>query len=143
MNTSFVVRYGATNLNTKTKKNLPLTNTKEPPQVSLDPQGCYTLIMVDPDAGEGRGEETGLYFLHWLVMNISGGNLEKAKTVVSYFPPNPPSGRHTYRFKLYKQDCSITYAVNRPTELSNWSLPEFTKKYGLLQVAEVAMRTGQ
>jgi phosphatidylethanolamine-binding protein (PEBP) family uncharacterized protein len=143
MNASFAVRYGTINLNQKSKKNIPLMNTKQPPEVAIDPEGCYTLILVDPDAGEGRGEETGLYFLHWLVMNISGGLLERAKTIVSYFPPNPPSGRHTYSFKLYKQDCSLTYSVNRPTELSNWSLPDFIKKYGLVQVGELAMRTGQ
>lgn len=143
MSAPLVVRYGNVSLSGNAKKNLPLANTKQEPLVQIDPQGCYTLIMVDPDAGAGRGRETGFYFLHWLVMNISGGSLERAKTIVDYFPPSPPSGKHEYIFKLYKQDCSITYAVNRPIELSNWNLQDFVKKYELKQVTELTMRTGK
>lgn len=143
MNTPFTVRYGATSLSSKNKKNLPLLNTKQEPLVQIYPEGCYTLVMIDPDAGAGKGRQTGLYFLHWLVMNISGGALESAKTVVSYFPPSPPSGKHDYIFQLYKQDCSLTYTVNRPVELANWSLPDFVKKHNLHLVAEMVMRTGQ
>lgn len=143
MNSPLLVRYANTTLNPTTKKNIPFQTASQSPLVEIDPEGCYTLIMIDPDAGAGKGRETGLYFLHWLVMNISGGALEKGKTIVSYFPPNPPSGKHDYIFQLYKQDCSITYTVNRPTELSNWRLNDFVKKYNLQKVKEVTMRTGQ
>lgn len=142
MNAHFSVRFGTIPLG-QTRKNVPLLNTKKEPTVQIDPEGCYTLIMIDPDAGAGRGRETGLYFLHWLVMNISGGALTTAKTIVDYFPPSPPSGKHDYIFQLYKQDCSITYTVNRPVELSNWNLNEFVKTYGLVKMAELTMRTGQ
>lgn len=143
MSTLLTVRYGNTILNSKQKKNLALPLTAQEPLIQVDSDGCYTLVMVDPDAGEGRGRETGLYFLHWLVINISGGALERGKTIVSYFPPSPPKGKHEYIFKLLKQDCSMTYSVNRPTELSNWNLKTFLKNYGLTEVAEVSMKTGQ
>lgn len=143
MSTLLAVRYGNTTLNSKQTRNIALPTTAQEPFVQVDSEGCYTLLMIDPDAGEGRGRETGIYFLHWLVLNISGGMLERGKTIVSYFPPSPPKGKHTYIFKLYKQDCSMTYSVNRPSELSNWNLNNFVNKYGLQEVAEVTMKTGQ
>lgn len=139
MSGPLVVRYGTTNARNKTFNQ---TQTQTAPQVTIDPEGCYTLLMIDPDAGTGKGRETGLYFLHWLVVNISGGALERGKTVVSYFPPSPPSGKHTYMFQLYKQECSVTKAVNHPVQLSNWNLKEFIKKQGLVKVSEVIMRSG-
>lgn len=139
MSGPLVVRYGTTNARNKTFNQ---TQTQTAPQVTIDPEGCYTLLMIDPDAGAGKGRETGLYFLHWLVVNISGGALERGKTVVSYFPPSPPSGKHTYMFQLYKQECSVTKAVNHPVQLSNWNLKEFIKKQGLVKVSEVIMRSG-
>ena len=141
MNPPLIVKYGKRNL--ATNKNFTVAETSEPPQVQIDPEGCYTLVMIDPDAGAGKGRETGLYFLHWLVVNISGGALERGKTIVSYFPPSPPSGKHTYIFQLYKQECSMMYNLNRPKELSNWSLPEFLQGKKLTLVSEVAMKSGQ
>lgn len=140
MSGPLVVRYGTTNARNKTFNQ---TQTQTAPQVTIDPEGCYTLLMIDPDAGLGKGRETGLYFLHWLVTNISGGALERGKTVVSYFPPSPPSGKHTYIFQLYKQECSMVKPVNRPTSLSNWNLKTFLEGKNLQLVAEVFMKSGK
>lgn len=140
MSGPLVVRYGTVNARNKTFNQ---NQTETAPQVTIDPEGCYTLIMIDPDAGAGQGRKTGLYFLHWLVVNIAGGALERGKTIVNYFPPSPPTGKHTYIFQLYKQECSMTYSVNRPQELSNWNLNEFLRGKNLTLVAELSMKSGK
>ncbi|KAI9261674.1 phosphatidylethanolamine-binding protein [Phascolomyces articulosus] len=64
----------------------------------------YTLMMTDPDAGEGAP------FLHWIVTNIDGqkpasdvDNEEHQHT--TYMPPAPPAGTgaHRYVFSIYEQ----------------------------------------
>lgn len=118
------------------KNQTPFTKeeTASQPLVSDIPSdGCYTLVMVDPDAGGTvNGHRPGnadRYYLHWIVVNISGGNLMSGDPIVPYKGPTPPPGtgrnkRHEYIFYLYEQPCGLTNGLtvkNRP----NWSLQQF------------------
>lgn len=84
-------------------------NISPPLEISEMPEGTavLALVMDDPDAPMGT-------FDHWLVWNIPKettkieegiepqgiqGRTDFAKT--GYGGPCPPSGTHTYRFKLY------------------------------------------
>jgi Raf kinase inhibitor-like YbhB/YbcL family protein len=80
------------------------------------------IIMDDPDA------PTAVPFVHWLIWNIPtsitkilenipddseiaslGGAIQGENDFgnIGYGGPNPPSGTHTYRIKVYVLDCLI------------------------------------
>ena len=74
---------------------------------------CLALVMDDPDAPMGT-------FDHWLVWNIPADTEEIAEGEqpegvpgrnnfgnLEYGGPCPPSGTHTYRFKLYALDTRL------------------------------------
>jgi len=50
--------------------------------------------------------EEGQEYLHWMVANIKGSDLESGEEIASYMQPFPPfgSGYHRYAFVLYKQE---------------------------------------
>ena len=139
------VQYGATILG-RTKKNYSMIETKLKPSILItNPTDCYTLVMIDPDAGkqkpnDPRPGDSDRYFLHWLVVNISGGDLASGRTVVSYKGPSPPpkTGKHEYMFLLYKQACGLTNAIE-PESRANWSLESFLEGKVLTLVSQVSM----
>ena len=65
----------------------------------LDTNKMYTLIMSDPNAVVGN-------YIHWLVININGTNIETGKEILEYYGPHPPpeSGEHNYIFSLYESN---------------------------------------
>jgi len=62
-------------------------------QIRRKPNLLYCLFMVDTNA-EPKD------FLHWLVVNIDRTNYQD---IVSYYPPDPPSGTHNYVFYFCEQ----------------------------------------
>lgn len=64
----------------------------------------YTIIMTD---SEGKGKE----WLHWLIANIPGNNVEKGTVITAFFPSAPPkdTGEHLYVFLLFKQPAKINF----------------------------------
>ena len=86
-----------------------------PLEISGVPDGTVSLALVmdDPDAPGGT-------FDHWLVWNIppETARIEEGREPqgvqgrtdfgrLGYGGPCPPSGTHTYRFKLYALDCTL------------------------------------
>jgi hypothetical protein len=83
------------------------------------PSGAETLTLIvdDPDAVEPAGK----VWLHWLVWNVPADRTEipegwEPSAAVEgrndfgergYGGPDPPDGRHTYRFKLYALDATL------------------------------------
>ncbi|KJH40733.1 phosphatidylethanolamine-binding protein, partial [Dictyocaulus viviparus] len=69
-----------------------------------NPYSVYTVMMIDPDA-PSRKNPKNRDFLHWLVVNIPGNDVNRGKEVVSYFGPKPPfgTGLHRYYLLAYKQ----------------------------------------
>lgn len=51
------------------------------------PRGNFTLLMADPDAPRPL-------FVHWLLADIPGNDLEAARVVAGYRRPSPPRGTH-------------------------------------------------
>ena len=134
------VTYGATNLNA-TPKNLTMKETASKPIVSGIPtDGCYTLVMIDPDAGKANknSPRTGKYYLHWLVTNITDGSVERGQTKGTYAPPTPPSGSgpHEYRFQLYKQECGILNTKQITAPMANIDLDRFENEMRLILLPE-------
>mgnify|MGYP006278616503 FL=1 len=89
-----------------------------PLQVSGVPDGAESLALVmdDPDAPTGT-------FDHWLVWNVPPDTTDIPEDTepegvqgrtdfgnLGYGGPCPPSGTHTYRFKLYALDARLDLA---------------------------------
>ena len=132
------VQYGSKNVRNN-QKNFRMDGTSIKPIISDIPmEGCYTLVVVDPDTGKVTGGQrpgnSDRYYLHWLIVNITNGDITTGKQIVSYQKPTPPvgSGRHEYMFKLYKQPCGLTNGLTNPDLLSNWSLQGFIKGKNLV-----------
>ena len=141
-----LVQYGSKNIR-KNQKNFSQEETSSQPLVSgLEPDSCYTLVMIDPDAGKTKPNDprTGNYYLHWLVVNISGGSLSSGEILVSYQGPTPPpgTGKHEYIFQLYKQPCGLTNGLTIKTR-PNWSLENFLKGKKLELVESKSMFVGK
>lgn len=128
---------------TNKKTNFTQAETMVQPQITIqNPDEQYTLLMIDPDAGN---RIPNLYYLHWLIVNIPrGGNILEGDVLVPYAPPTPPAGtgQHRYMFILYKQTASIITG-QIVTERQNWSLPTFLKDKPLEEVARKIIRVPQ
>jgi len=88
--------------NTEVTKGLfltPLQAHSEPKvEYNAKPNSLYTLIMYDPDAVVGN-------YLHWVVINISGNNVQGGQQLLNYKGPAPPQGTgiHRYIFLIFEQ----------------------------------------
>ncbi|KAJ0172957.1 hypothetical protein K1T71_011133 [Dendrolimus kikuchii] len=96
----------------------------------------YTVLFVDPDA---LSRETAEYrsFLHWLVVNVPGTNIDAGEIIAPFLKPQPPagSGPHRYVFLIYEQPgCEKFEGFSDFTDQTNrrsFSVEDFTKKYKL------------
>lgn len=97
-------------------------NVNPPLAIESVPDGAesLTLILDDPDAVDPAGK----VWLHWLVWNVPPSRTEipegwEPTAAVEgvndfdsrgYGGPDPPDGKHTYRFKLYALDATLRVA---------------------------------
>ncbi|KAK6629428.1 hypothetical protein RUM43_003245 [Polyplax serrata] len=81
------------------------------PQVKFEsnPDELWSLTLVNPDA---HFDEPDMEYIHWMVGNIPGGDIEKGEIIWDYLPPFPPRGIGYQRliFVLYKQEKKISYS---------------------------------
>lgn len=144
---SMKVQYGSKTIRNNQKR-FSMAETTEAPQVSdISSEGCYTLLMIDPDAGKAspNSPRPGNFYLHWLIVNISAGDLNTGRQIVSYQKPTPPpgTGQHEYIFQLYEQPCSLMNGLRTPDSLSGWNLEEFLKGKSMRLLSQVSMFVGQ
>jgi phosphatidylethanolamine-binding protein (PEBP) family uncharacterized protein len=106
------VRYGTVLVK---GQELSKANTKIQPAVSFKGTTgkLYTLILSDPDAPAAD-------WLHWLVINNDGTTKQE---LVSYNPPQPPSGTHRYIFTLCEQPGKLQ--IEPPVERGNFDTQKF------------------
>ncbi|KAH9535533.1 hypothetical protein CY35_17G058300 [Sphagnum magellanicum] len=92
--------------------------------------GCYTLLMVDPDA-PSLSE-----IIHWIVTDIPWdlsplSEITTANVVLPYIPPTPIAGRHRYILLLYEQ-TNCTFNPPPPPGRILFSVEAFVSLYGLI-----------
>lgn len=96
--------------------------------------GCYTLLMVDPDAPSPTNTSIS-QVIHWIVTNIPWdlstlSEITTANVVLSYIPATPIAGRHRYILLLYEQpNCS--FYPPAPGRIL-FSAEAFVSLYGLI-----------
>ena len=116
--------------NKKITKNEFITpsETKEQPIIKYNSNenDLYTLILYDPNSIYGT-------YIHWVIVNIKGDNINKSSVIIPYIGPHPPSGTgiHNYTFQLYKQTEKKDI---KPLEGRQFELEDLKKK---LQVSNL------
>ena len=88
--------------------------------------------MWDPDAPNPS-------FLHLFKINTEdiAGTIG-GETLLSYFPPNPPSGVHRYYTSVYKQPGPLS--IKAPIKRDGFSVKGFVHQYGLTLVKQSMKR---
>jgi len=96
------------------------------PEVSWesDNDDLWTLVFTGLDS---HLTEEGKEYMHWMVGNIKGCDIQSGEELTSYLQPFPPfgTGYHRYAFVLYKQDARIDFKDN-PKPKDPLSLSERT-----------------
>lgn len=102
--------------------------------VTVDCEGPYALLMVDPDA-TSRKNPMFRSWMHWMVFNInSTEKLHEGDAALPYNGPAPPkgSGLHRYVFLLYCQrGMRLKAADLAPKERKSFNLAKFVSRTNL------------
>jgi phosphatidylethanolamine-binding protein (PEBP) family uncharacterized protein len=98
-------------------------STSSVPKIKLMNLPLSSLIMYDPDAIQPQ-------YIHYLVTNISNGNISSGKIVFDYMGPAPPvgSGTHRYIFEQLEQQAPIDVNIH---ERANFDISQFKQMYNL------------
>ncbi|NWU96569.1 RM38 protein, partial [Upupa epops] len=104
------------------------TEASSPPLVSYeaDKDSLWTLLLTNPD---GHLRETDSEYLHWLVTNIPGNNIQSGKEICHYLHPFPAmgTGYHRFIFLLFKQDRPIDFSEDvRPMPCHSLKMRTFS-----------------
>ena len=122
---------------------IPLNMAKQPFNLTwnANPQKLYTVMLTDLSAPH---PEDNIYspFLHWLVVNVPGNDINRGDVLMEYEPPNPPSDSnpHTYIFDILEQSERI-----RPTHhrvRANFALEKFVERNNLIPLTSTYFSTG-
>lgn len=72
----------------------------------------WTLALTSLD---GHLVESDKEYVHWMVANIPGNQVDKGDTLVEYLQPFPPKGTgfHRFVFVLYKQNGTVSYDIKK------------------------------
>ena len=105
-----------------------------------NPAKLYTVVMTDPDAPSTQDPVNSPY-LHYLVSNIPGDQIQYGDTLMSYTPPNPPIGSHRYQVDIYEQ--TNRYDAPLVNERSKFPLNTFIRRYGLLLHDRITFSTSK
>ncbi|XP_008186104.1 39S ribosomal protein L38, mitochondrial [Acyrthosiphon pisum] len=88
----------------------------------------WTLMLTNPD---GHLHKENSEYIHWLVGNIPGGDVNRGETVFNYLQPFPAKGTGYQRmiFVLYKQSSEIDFSsiksVSEKIDLANRTFSTF------------------
>ena len=97
------------------------------------PPSAYTLICWDPDAPAKS-------FLHWLVVNCTGGDNAEGKVLAPWSPPNPPAGTGVHRYVLGLFLQSGPLSIPEITERGNFNATTFASSNGLVALSYLGFR---
>ncbi|XP_078337485.1 large ribosomal subunit protein mL38-like isoform X2 [Crassostrea virginica] len=103
-------------------------------QYEADSQSLWTLLMTAPDS---HLQDNNAEYLHWLVGNIPGNDINKGELLCDYLQVFPVKGTgfHRYVFILFKQERKIDFKEDRlaPDSVSlrerTFSTFDFYKKH--------------
>ncbi|XP_032648779.1 large ribosomal subunit protein mL38 isoform X2 [Chelonoidis abingdonii] len=103
------------------------TEASSSPEViyEADEGSLWTLLLTNLD---GHLRDADSEYIHWLVTNIPGNNVDSGTEICHYFPPFPAKGTgyHRFVFLLFKQDRPIDFTEDvRPTPCHSLKMRTF------------------
>ena len=117
-----------------------------------DPAKLYTLMVTDVDAPYPIKKYKSfhrLQYLHLLIVNIIGNEVNTGDTLVSYISPSPPSDSlpHRYYVSIYQQEHQINNNLNENNNVNEnnrayFDPKEFVKVNNLTLVDRGFFRVG-
>lgn len=122
-----------------TGKEFTPTQTKDEPHLAwvADPNEFYTIYMGNPDA-PFPNDPYWSEWLHWLVVNVPGLEVNKGEIICPYMGPLPPkaSGIMRYAFLVYKQPQKLRFTEPHVNNTSAdphkmFHIKKFGEKYQL------------
>ncbi|XP_065503931.1 large ribosomal subunit protein mL38 isoform X1 [Caloenas nicobarica] len=104
------------------------SEASSPPAVSYeaDKDSLWTVLFTNPD---GHLRDAHSEYLHWLVTNIPGNDIQSGKEICHYLPPFPAmgTGYHRFIFLLFKQDHPIDFSEDvRPMPCHSLKMRTFS-----------------
>jgi large subunit ribosomal protein L38 len=96
------------------------SEASSPPSVGrLPSEGLCSVVMTTPD---GHLTDHHMEVLHWMVVNIVGGEMTSGHEVVPYLQPVPPrgTGLHRHVFSLYTHPSPIHVDTTRMNSGGTW-----------------------
>lgn len=84
--------------------------------------------MVDPDAPSPANPKYRSW-LHWLVINIPGHDIQRGEEVVPYDPPAPGPNRHRYLYLLFKQNGRVKSRA--PAKRQGFQVQDWARQHDL------------
>ncbi|CAG0918763.1 unnamed protein product [Notodromas monacha] len=96
------------------------------------PGQLYAIIMVDPDA-PSRVEPSYRSWLHWLVTNVPGSEVNRGDLVASYKGSAPPkdTGNHRYFLLVFEQQRGRIDVRETFEKRASFDTRKFINEYGL------------
>ena len=73
-------------------------------------------------------------WLHWMLVNVKGFQLDLGRVLCKYAPPTPSanSGMHRYVFLMYRQEEQMDQvAAYEDARRGKFNVSEFAKRYNL------------
>ena len=118
---SMDIRYGSLSVDNNI---MSARNTSNQPTISLLPLKLSTLVMYDPDSS------TPPAWLHYLVINISNGDISNGDIIIPYAGPSPPpgTGPHHYIFEQLAQTSPINTSIQ---DRSSFDINQFKQQNNL------------
>lgn len=115
------IRYGSSSVDNNI---MTARNTSKEPTISLTPLKLSTLVMYDPDSS------TPPSWLHYLVINISNGDISNGDIIMPYNGPSPPpgTGPHHYIFEQLAQTSPINTSIQ---DRSSFDINQFKQQNNL------------
>lgn len=134
----------------KPKIQFTLNSSSQEPELVVEEDDRFTLVLTDPDAPSNKDHKWSEY-CHWVVtdLHLNANNLEsldslstildlsKGNEIVEYVGPAPPKNtqKHRYVFLLYKQDpkAHLVAPPDRPswgTGIPGSGVRDWVKKHG-------------
>lgn len=104
---------------------------------SADSTDLFTLMVYDLDTLQ----QMGGYFLHYMLINIPGNNLQEGQEVAAYAQLAPPRGQtHRYNYELYRQRDYIDF--EEYLDRATFDPSRFIERFGLKYVGGFTVTTG-
>jgi len=132
-----IVEFPSTRLRMGSK--MKMADCRNPPvkikcqALAAQQEDLYLILMVNLDV-PSMEKPLQRCWLHWMLVNVKGFQLDTGRVLCKYGPPNPSanSGTHRFCFLMFKQEEQLDQvAAYEDARRGKFNVEEFAKRYHL------------